>query len=497
MKFSRFKNGAMVFTVSKNLIKAIFSLCLLLILLSSCSKKPDIPRASSLFEVSVYDSRYRKLVVSNTGLVDSAFHFDNLSTNADGVSYLWDFGDGSTSNVKEPQHIYKSFGSYKVSLITSRGNDVSKPFETELLVTTGQKKISLSETLNTTATRIIENPDNSFVLLGSSSGSLTGSNATPFLMSLDKNLRQTNLKIFPDTYRFSTLSACSDGNYIFAGTTSSNLSNNEIIKTTSAGSVLWSRVISGASTFTDIFQTKDNGYLLTGYKKINDVNRFVSVLVKVDGSGNVKWEKTFDDKELLEMSFNAIEDGDHYLIAGIKRTYPITCSECDNLSLLRINAEGKQISRTDIATNAKTNPFSPVRLAKLKDGNINVIINGSPGFYIFSPTADLLLRTNMQNENIEAVSTAVSNIVSLQVRNNNGSNSIASGYLPTGAFKWEFSLDGTEILATGFSCCNISQPVGLSALKLGGSILIANQLSSSKNKYSVVIVRLSDAGKIM
>lgn len=33
------------------------------------------------------------------------------------VSYLWDFGDGSTSAEVNPVHVYEREGSYKVALI--------------------------------------------------------------------------------------------------------------------------------------------------------------------------------------------------------------------------------------------------------------------------------------------------------------------------------------------------------------------------------------------
>jgi len=43
--------------------------------------------------------------------------FLNESTNAD--TYLWDFGDGSTSTLEDPAHVYTDSGSYNVTLITT------------------------------------------------------------------------------------------------------------------------------------------------------------------------------------------------------------------------------------------------------------------------------------------------------------------------------------------------------------------------------------------
>ena len=48
---------------------------------------------------------------------DRSFDFRDASQNA--VSYLWDFGDGQTSEGMNPNHVYKSSGKYEVSLTTS------------------------------------------------------------------------------------------------------------------------------------------------------------------------------------------------------------------------------------------------------------------------------------------------------------------------------------------------------------------------------------------
>ena len=48
---------------------------------------------------------------------DKSFDFRDISKNA--VSYLWDFGDGETSEAMNPNHVYKKSGKYQVRLTTA------------------------------------------------------------------------------------------------------------------------------------------------------------------------------------------------------------------------------------------------------------------------------------------------------------------------------------------------------------------------------------------
>ena len=47
-------------------------------------------------------------------------HFENRSLG--GRSYLWEFGDGSTSTIAHPSHVYKKRGVYQVTLTVNNGN---------------------------------------------------------------------------------------------------------------------------------------------------------------------------------------------------------------------------------------------------------------------------------------------------------------------------------------------------------------------------------------
>jgi PKD repeat protein len=56
----------------------------------------------------------------NLATVDEVIEFDNCSENAD--SYLWDFGDGSTSTSENPEHSYDEAGTYVVTLEATNGD---------------------------------------------------------------------------------------------------------------------------------------------------------------------------------------------------------------------------------------------------------------------------------------------------------------------------------------------------------------------------------------
>ncbi|MFK7774332.1 MAG: PKD domain-containing protein [Saprospiraceae bacterium] len=73
---------------------------------SSITQAVEIINVESLFEVD------------SLGCTVSAFTFENLSTGKD-VEYLWDFGDGETSNLKNPTHQYLDQGIFSPCLLVT------------------------------------------------------------------------------------------------------------------------------------------------------------------------------------------------------------------------------------------------------------------------------------------------------------------------------------------------------------------------------------------
>lgn len=78
-----------------------------------------VSQASSSALITVYPKPLASFEISpeKAVLPDDEIRFLNYSTDA--VKYLWDFGDGISSELFEPLHIYTKFGNYNVRLVAT------------------------------------------------------------------------------------------------------------------------------------------------------------------------------------------------------------------------------------------------------------------------------------------------------------------------------------------------------------------------------------------
>jgi PKD repeat protein len=74
-------------------------------------------------------------------------NFENQSIGA--TKYVWEFGDGTTSESKNPLHVYTTVGNFDVRLVASNDQGCSNEFSISNLVTTNgpQAKISISDSI--------------------------------------------------------------------------------------------------------------------------------------------------------------------------------------------------------------------------------------------------------------------------------------------------------------------------------------------------------------
>jgi PKD repeat protein len=82
-------------------------------------------KSTSASVVTVYPKPLARFEVASEKAVlrEDEISFYNYSTNA--IQFKWDFGDGSTSELFEPRHIYSKYGNYNVQLVVTSENGCS------------------------------------------------------------------------------------------------------------------------------------------------------------------------------------------------------------------------------------------------------------------------------------------------------------------------------------------------------------------------------------
>ncbi|MFQ6068422.1 MAG: CARDB domain-containing protein [Candidatus Bathyarchaeia archaeon] len=118
----------------------------------------------------------------------------------------------------------------------------------------------------------------------------------------------------------------SDGGYAIAGYTNSfGVENYDfwLVKADSAGNLEWTRTYGGPNVESahSIIETNDGGYMLAGYTDSLEPGGHDLMLVKVDASGNMQWNRTYggDDNEA---AWCIIETDDkEYVLAGATASF--------------------------------------------------------------------------------------------------------------------------------------------------------------------------------
>lgn len=116
-----------------------------------------------------------------------------------------------------------------------------------------------------------------------------------------------------------------DNGYLILGNKTGVIGNTDayVVKTNYSGNLQWDKAY-GDNDITwaeDFVQTKDKGYIITGYKTIPPNNDYNFLLLKIDSVGKMEWMKDFGGSG-WDMGHSIIETPDSgYIMAGETYSY--------------------------------------------------------------------------------------------------------------------------------------------------------------------------------
>lgn len=180
----------------------------------------------------------------------------------------------------------------------------------------------------------------------------------------------------------------SDGGMILGGSTDSSgagTSDGLLVKLDSSGNILWQKTYGGTDNdyFTSIQQTSDGGYIATGYSMSFGIGGDFWV-VKTDSLGNVLWQKSFGGAN-FEYSTAVIENSaGNYMILGSTMSFG---SGSYDVWVLELNPVGSVVWQNVYGGTNYDLPNTPDLIKQTLDGGYIIACDSKS----FSSQSDLLV----------------------------------------------------------------------------------------------------------
>lgn len=277
------------------------------------------------------------------GMAVCTVQFTNTSLYA--TSYVWKFGDNSTSTEVNPNHYFGTSGTYKVILTAYKNSQFDSDTQT---VTINPPVIPNTIVYSgyQSGNGILQTSDDGYVIAGTSAVAGAGKNVC--LIKTDASRNVIWEKYFGGSGNEEGNGICqtSDGGFIIAGTTDSEgagLKDVYLIKTDGEGNLIWSKTY--GSTIEEvgmaIASSVDGGFVITGWTGSYQSNSsdWVNVLVlKTDANGNALWQKTFDAAD-IGLAITSTSDGG--CLVGTNYNTATVLSE--HAHLIKLDAEGNLV----------------------------------------------------------------------------------------------------------------------------------------------------------
>lgn len=261
---------------------------------------------------------------------------------------------------------------------------------------------------------LLEMSDGGFYVWGQTM-SFGNGDWTPLLLKIDASGGLEFQRIFSSSAvsQAYLLIPTIDGGLLAVGDTDLTGSDPFAIRLDSNGNFLWQQVYSGNSGQNEFWrgqETSDLGFILAGYAREGAAGEIDAMVMKLNSSGLIEWEKTFGSFD-NDFSFDVTEtqNGD-FLVVGYMRPYPWSAG--DELWILKLNSSGAIVWDKTYSIGERAIGF---RIDELPSGDI--LVGGETLPIIGGANYDALLMRLDQSGNVKgcsAISTGASTPANLQ-----------------------------------------------------------------------------------
>ncbi|MFT4759633.1 MAG: putative repeat protein (TIGR01451 family) [Paraglaciecola sp.] len=168
-----------------------------------------------------------------------------------------------------------------------------------------ESELDLSTTQLSSANKVRRTPDNQFIIVGSSSGATSTPNGVVVKMDVQGNILWEIILGLTDINTLYSVETTSDGGYIISGA-DQNLNfayAMYIAKLDGDGNVEWEKAFNSGyiGWGNTVAQTPDGGYILVGSEKVGFPPNFSDNirLIKISATGDTEWDKNYGEDDII------------------------------------------------------------------------------------------------------------------------------------------------------------------------------------------------------